>query len=356
MRPAGLRSAVLIRSDLRSAPAAWLAWLAAVAVPGLWGCTAPVEVPAAPSLPVPVPDLQQPAPQLPQSGDFGPAVLLPDPAAGDLPVAQVGGLVLRRSDAFARLLLADPKLALSAVDLLVFDVLVARHAEQFGIRVGADRIAAAARTEAEELRAQVARELGRDYDFATYVERMFGMTPELWQQSLALRAAQRLYQGYVIRYLALREERVQARFVVHRDPKVVAEVVEKVRAGADFATLAGRWSEDATRRDGGLLPPFGRSFPHPVAAPAFTLEPGQVSAPFQAKVGDEVRWFCVYLLERTLGSDAPFAAVQEQIDRDLAVRPLTAMETSAYTLRWRAAIEQAGAAAPELPADARRAR
>jgi parvulin-like peptidyl-prolyl isomerase len=291
-----------------------------------------------------VPELRVAAPEIAAAPGFGPEILRPEPRAGDLPVAEIGGLVLRRSDAFARLLTADPKLALSAVDLLVFDVLVANHAEQFGIRVGGERIAAAAAAEAAELREQVARELGRDYDFAAYVERMFGMSPAVWQQSLALRAAQRLYQGYVIRYLALREDRAQVRFVVHKDRRVVAEVVDKVRGGADFATLATRWSEDATRRDGGLLPPFGRSAPHPAAGPAFTLEPGQVSEPLQAKVGDEVRWFCVYCLSRSAGRDVPFAAVADEIDRDLQERPLTNLETSAYTLRWRTLAEQAPSA------------
>lgn len=323
-----------------------VAWSLAVA--RLWmllavGCrSAPPSPPVAPPAPAPVASLQVPAPSVPAPSGMGPEILLPDPTAGDLPVAQLGDLVLRRSDAFARLLTADPKLALSAVDLLVFDVLVARHAEQFGIRVDPARVAAVAAAEAEELRNQVARELGRNYDFQAYVERMFGMAPEVWQRSLALRAAQRLYQGYVIRYLALREDRAQVRFVMHRDPKIVAEVAEKVRAGADFATLALRWSEDASRRDGGLLPPFGRSLAHPVTAVAFTLAPGEVSAPFQAMVGDEPRWFCVYCLERTTGRDVPFAEVREAIDRDLEARPLTALETSAYTLRWRAAAEQGG--------------
>ena len=67
---------------------------------------------------------------------FGPEILLPREDAKDDEVARVGDLVLRQSHAFTRLLSANPNLALSAVDLLIFDVLVARHAEQGTLLAG----------------------------------------------------------------------------------------------------------------------------------------------------------------------------------------------------------------------------
>jgi parvulin-like peptidyl-prolyl isomerase len=139
----------------------------------------------------------------------------------------------------------------------------------------------------------------------------------------------------VIRYLALREDRAQVRFLVHKDKKVAQEVVDKVRAGADFATLALRWSEDSTRRDGGLLPAFGRGLQHPVVGVAFTLKKGQVSDPFEAPFGEGQRWFVVYCLEQLPGRALPFAEVSAEIDKDLVENPLSQLEISAYTLRWR---------------------
>jgi hypothetical protein len=271
---------------------------------------------------------------------LGPEILLPDPAAVDAEVARVGELSLRQSHAFARLTSAHPNLALTAIDLLVFDVLVARHAEQHGIRIEAAAIEAVAAEEEQGMRAQVAAELGAEVDFGAYVWRMFGMPLADWQRTLRVRTAQRLYQGYVIRYLALREDRAQVRFLVTKDRAVADEVVEKVRAGADFGTLALRWSEDPSRRDGGLLPPFGRGFGHPVAKAAFELDRGQVSAPFEAKLGDELRWFVVYCLDRLPGRDVPFAAVREEIDAELRRHPISPLETAAYTLRWRAESER----------------
>lgn len=289
------------------------------------------------SQPPPVSLVPSPAPAIP---GFGPELLLPDPAAADAEVARVGDLVLRQSHAFARLTSAHPNLALTAVDLLVFDVLVARHAEEHGVVVDPARVEAIAADEEQAIRTQVADELGAATDFAEYVWRIFGMRLVDWQRTLRVRTAQRLYQGYVIRYLALREDRAVVRFLATRELATAQDVVAKVRDGADFGTLALRWSDDPSRRDGGLLPPFGRGFRHPVAQVAFELQKGQVAEPFRATLGDEERWFVVYCLDRLAGRDVPFAAVQGEIDRDLAQNPLTQVETAAYTLRWRAAQEQ----------------
>lgn len=289
---------------------------------------------AAPVAATPTPVRQDPTPVAPTTA-FGPEVLLPRATEGDTEVARVGDVVLKKSDAFTRLQTAHPKLALDAIDLLVFDVLVAKHAQEFGIRVDAARVEELAAAEEKQVRQQVASELGADVDLETYVWRLMGMPLRDWQSTLRIRTAQRLYQGYVIRYLALREDRVQVRFLVHKDKKVAQEVVDKVRAGADFATLALRWSEDPSRRDGGLLPAFGPGFKHPVAEVAFTLQRGEVSAPFEASFGDGKRWFAVYCLDRVPGRAVTFAAVRDEIDKDLADRPLSPLETNAYTIRWR---------------------
>jgi parvulin-like peptidyl-prolyl isomerase len=267
--------------------------------------------------------------------ELGPGILRPRADAPDAEVARIGDLVLRQSHVYTRLLSAHPKLVLSAVDLLVFDVLVANDAERFGIRVDPQRVEQLAAAEEAVTREQVKAELGAEMDLAGYVWRLFGLPEAEWARTLRLQAAQRLYQGYVIRYRALREDRAQVRFLVHRDQAIAQEVATKAAAGADFATLALRHSEDASKRDGGLLPPFGRGFQHPVAATAFTLEKGQVSAPFQASWGNEQRWFVVWCLDRLPGRDVPFAAVRDEIDRDLVDRPISPIETMAYTLRWR---------------------
>ena len=330
----------------RCLPAAVAVSLLLAACAGPPAAARPAEPATAPSAaPVPAvptgPPVEVVPPQTPEAPPgFGPEILLPTQPAVDDVVARIGYLELRKSHAYTRLLSADPKLALSAVDLLVFDVLVARHAQEHGITVRQDRVEELATAEEQDLAKQVQNELGASMTVADYVWRIFGMRLPDWRVALRLRTAQRLYQGYVIRYLGLREDRVQVRYVVHKDKKVVDEVADKVRAGADFATLALRWSEDNHRRDGGLLPWFGRGFPHPVAEAAFALQKGEVGRPFSARVGDVERWFVVFCLDRVVGRDVSFEQVRDEIDRELQVQPIAPIETSAYTLRWRTALER----------------
>lgn len=332
---------------------AWSRWIGVMVLGSLLaavGCAGrPVRQPLAGSpaveaVPEPaVVPVLVPPPSLAGAADLGPEVLLPEPGGQDREVARVGDVVLRESHVYERLLSAHPKLALDAVDLLVCDVLVAQHARQFGIVVPQERVDALVAEEEQALRRQIAEELGATMDLGTYVWRLFGMREDDWRTMLRLRTAQRLYQGYVIRYLALREDRVQVRFLVHKDKAQADEVVAKVQQGADFGTLALRLSEDDSRRDGGLLPPFARGSQHPVAAVAFTLQKGQVSAPFRGRWRDEERWFVVYCLEHLQGRSRPFAEVRDEIDRDLEDRAIGAFERTAYLLRWRGELEQAPA-------------
>ncbi|HLQ36447.1 MAG TPA: peptidylprolyl isomerase [Planctomycetota bacterium] len=282
------------------------------------------------------------APQLPPTQDgTGPEVLLPDPDAKDDEVARIGDFVLRKSHAFTRMLAAEPRLALSAVDLLVFDVLVARHAREHGIVVDPARVAQLVQREEEQLLQQMRRERTDQQALSDYVWRKFGMQLPDWRRSTELRVLQRLYPAYVIRYLALREDRVQVRYIVHDDKKLLEELAQKVREGADFATLALQHSKDALARDGGLLPPFGQGFPHPVAEAALKLQPGELSPVFAQKQDGQERWFLCYCLRRLPRRDVQFAAVRAELEAELEKTPLSQVEISAYTLRWRAALEAA---------------
>ena len=304
-------------------------------------CSGPKRQSASPRV-KPLPEaapVVQPAQRPPTVSDYGPDILMPSEAAPDAEVARIGDTSLRQSQAFARLLSADPKLALSAVDLLVFDVLIAGHAREFGIRAPNERVRALAEEEERRLREQVERELGAKVPFEDYVWRIFGMRIEDWRRTTEIRTAQRLYQGYVIRYLALREDRVVVRYIANKDEKALFDAAEKVRQGADFATLALRLSEDPLRREGGLLPAFSAQFPHPVTKVAIGMQPGALSDVFEQTVGDERRFYLVYCLDRLPGRDVAFPDVQQEIDQELEKRPLTPIETNAYTLRWRGALE-----------------
>lgn len=308
----------------------------AAALAACGGAPAPRHAAVADAAPAPAVTTQLPAPADPAG--FDASILLPDPGRPDAEVARVGDLVLRESHGFRSMLAADPKIALSAIDLMVFDALVARHAREFGIAVDAAVVRAQAAREESEFEQQVRNELGPKVTLADYVWRIQGMRIEEWRRIAELRAARRAYHGLVIRYLALREDRAQVRCIVHRDKALLEGISQQVREGADFATLAARHAEDGVR-DGGLLPTFDRAFPHPAARVAFDLQPGQLALT-SAGEGEDQRHFLVYCLQRIAGRPVPYAEVRAEIEADLAARPLTAVETNAYTLRWRAESER----------------
>jgi parvulin-like peptidyl-prolyl isomerase len=88
-------------------------------------------------------------------------------------------------------------------------------------------------------------------------------------------------------------------------------VVDRLRKGADFATLARRLSDDkGTASGGGVLPPFGRGQVDPaLEAAAFALKPGEISNVVETSAGFEV----VKLLEIVPSVRQPFLPVRERI-------------------------------------------
>ena len=66
----------------------------------------------------------------------------------------------------------------------------------------------------------------------------------------------------------------------------ISGILERAQAGEDFAELAGRFSEDASREQGGQLGVFGRgSMVKPFEDAAFSMEAGEISDPVRTQFG-----------------------------------------------------------------------
>ena len=100
-------------------------------------------------------------------------------------------------------------------------------------------------------------------------------------------------------------------------------------------TLAVRHSQDVTRRDGGLLPPFSREFDHPVAEVAFGLQPGELSNVSEVRRDEQTRFYLVYLVERLPGRSVSFAQVRAELDARITSGPLSAFEVDMIYERLR---------------------
>jgi peptidyl-prolyl cis-trans isomerase D len=93
------------------------------------------------------------------------------------------------------------------------------------------------------------------------------------------------------------------------------ELLKQARAGADFADLAKKNSEDeGSAKNGGDLDYFrrGRMVPE-FEQVAFSLEPGQISDPIKTSFGYHI----IKLVDKKPGTTRPLAEVQQQISDQL---------------------------------------
>jgi parvulin-like peptidyl-prolyl isomerase len=332
-----------------------LRWRAPLALALLCAsCAAPGEPPslaAAPAdatMPPAPPAVERPAmgsiripdePVAADEGDLPPSILLPKPQATDDEVARVAGLSIHKRHVFDRMLETSPQQARDLVDNLILDVLVAARAERYGLRVDSRRIAARLEQDEQQLRKQVAAEWSGQLSLDEYVLRQFDMDLAEYRRWNQLNLARKFYREYVIRYEALLQDRVQVRYMVSSDRATLEGVAKQVREGASFAGLALRHSEDETRKDGGLLPPFGAGMKHPIAATAMELEPGKLSEIIAAEQDGQTRYYLVYCLKRIPGRRVAFADVRAEIDADIEARPLTRFDFNAFYLATRGEAE-----------------
>lgn len=301
--------------------------LAALLLP--FACSAPPRAPSPPperlqaapasrAEPEPARGESRPLP----APELSPSILLPSPGSGDAELMRAGRISIWKHDLVDRLQETEPVFLRQLQNDLVLDALLAEQAERHGIRIDAGAIERAALAEEQRLREQVARELHGSATFEDYVRRQFGLEPAEFRNWQRLALARDRYRQYVVRYLALRADRVSVRVISSADKKLLEDLERRIREGADFATLALRHSDDESRRDGGLLPPLHRGSRHPVVGKAFELQAGEVSPILVHEGAGAPRYYLVYCVRRMPGRDVEFAAVREELDRESELRPL----------------------------------
>ncbi|MCA8956314.1 MAG: peptidylprolyl isomerase [Planctomycetes bacterium] len=281
-------------------------------------------------------DTAMPLPVSWRRDELSPGVLLPS-AAADAEVVKIEGVSVRKSHLYDRLVEEHPKGTRAEIDHLVFDILLAKQAERYGIRVDQKRIDALVGDEEARLTKRVEKDWG---SVDAYLQAQFGVDLETHRRLARRRLARRMYRYYVVRYLALREDRVQVRVLAHQNRQTVERIFKQVREGADFHELAQRESEDRSQHRGGLLPPFPRGSKNRFAKVGFALKPGEVSEIQTVRSGGATRYFLVYCVRHMPGRDVTFAGVRAELDRDQAVNPVTAEEQGELYLRLRTASEE----------------
>jgi parvulin-like peptidyl-prolyl isomerase len=126
-------------------------------------------------------------------------------------------------------------------------------------------------------------------------------------------------------------EQVHARHILVNTEAEANSLLARLRAGADFATLAQQYSKDTTTSAaGGDLGwfPRGALFDPALEQAAFDLQPGQISGVVQSDMGGQMVYHIVQVIERD-----PARALSDEALRDARIaafqRWLNDLKTSA---------------------------
>lgn len=138
------------------------------------------------------------------------------------------------------------------------------------------------------------------------------------------------------------EEEAHARHILVPTEEEAKKVVERLKAGEDFAKVAGEVSKDpGSGKEGGDLGFFTKDkMVKPFADAAFSLKAGEVSAPVKSDFG----WHVIKLEEKRNKPIPPLDEVKDELSRYLGQK---AQQEMILKLRSEAKIERSDEAKPE---------
>ena len=146
-------------------------------------------------------------------------------------------------------------------------------------------------------------------------------------------AAQKLYDDTVKTLPA--EEEVRARHLLVEKEEDAKAALARIKAGEDFAKVAGEVSTDpGSKTDGGDLGFFAKErMVAPFAETAFALKPSELSEPVKSQFG----WHVIKVEERRTKPAPAFAEMKEQIDQYLTRK---AQQDAVLALRQAGKVER----------------
>jgi peptidyl-prolyl cis-trans isomerase C len=144
---------------------------------------------------------------------------------------------------------------------------------------------------------------------------------ELQQQAKTALTDEALHQTYdeAVKSMAGQEE-VRARHILVQGEDEAKAILEQLKKGADFATLAKEKSKDPGAAEGGDLGYFTKDQMVPEFADvAFKMYPGQLSNPVKTQFG----WHVIKLEDKRTKQPPEFEKVKDQIEAYLARKSQT---------------------------------
>ncbi|HEV2303250.1 MAG TPA: peptidylprolyl isomerase [Stellaceae bacterium] len=231
-----------------------------------------------------------------------PGALAAAPAANDPVIARVNGAVLHRSDFEAAERTLPPqaqKLPVATVYPILLEQLV-----------DGELIAEAGRKEQLQKDPEVVAELKRDenrlIEHAYLARAIKAATTEA-----SLKAQ---YQVFLKEHPP--QEEVQARHILVKTKKEAEDIIAQLDKGADFATLAKKYSTDPGGKSGGDLGFFSKKQMVPAFADAaFALKAGTYT---KTPVKSEFGWHVIKVEARRPGKEPSLAEARPQLENMIA--------------------------------------
>lgn len=166
------------------------------------------------------------------------------------------------------------------------------------------------------------------------------------QKTVTPEAARKLYDETIKGMTP--EEEVRARHILVEDEAEAKKIHARVKAGEDFAKIAGEVSKDpGSGKEGGDLGFFTKErMVAPFAEAAFKLKPGEISDPVKTQFG----WHVIKLEERRMKPLPTFDEVRREVETYLARK---AQQDIILALREKATIERLDKPTDAKPSDAK---
>ena len=254
-------------------------------------------------------------------GDWVDLGFLSLPRKEDTVLFSCAGKEFFKHQAYDLLMEQDPRRGLQLLHAMADLALAAQVAREEGIRVPRAEVDRLVNLGMKKDLERARRNFGPRTGLADFAALELGMGLGEYKSWLRKMAARQLLLSYTVVYTAMREDRVRCRFMTLSSKEEAERLARSVREGADFQTLARKYSLDPTASQGGRIPPFSRDFEHPVARAAFALKVGQVSDPIPGRQGDRDVWFLVFLEEKIPGKKGSFRDLEKEIRRRVRESP-----------------------------------
>jgi len=248
----------------------------------------------------------------------------------DAPIARVGDVELRRSDAFRILDLATPARSAEVIRQMVLTTGAQLEAVREGIDVPDARLQADIESAIAAQKASFALEVDEHMPLEDYLRLRHGLSPEQYRAEVLRMVLASMLMERAVRLDQLRADHDVLEIIVVEDEVLARDLATQLEGGASFAVLARKHSVHPSASAGGELPPVPSKGEIPLLDGRQDLKPGERLGPLSIEVKGKSLWRLLRLVERVPATAASWDELRDQIERGLAQRPLTPDELALF--------------------------